>query len=300
MFRQPHFWLSDLHAAQTYPAIEERAKTAHTVEWCDVWFYQRIASGRRCSCHALGATPYMGCPVCYMVGIPGGYIKWGTVQAVVDVTLPGLVMTGIRRADTKSAGSMVLALEDGVLDGMAIATVELGGGAAEAVDFVQWDEDGGNIAWDFQTPAMFPADTWDALTVANLTRRLGDAVQIVRIRLRLHRASTSSPGPLVARAFVRTRRAPEDQTCVKISRPRIQHQLALAELGVSDDWQVQRWWADATLPRITDEDWFYEVSAKRAWKVIDIDRHAPQNHTLAYDFSLRKVQDGEAILRYPP
>lgn len=237
---------------------------------------------------------------CFQTGIPGGYLKWGTTQAMVDCTLPGLALNGIRRAEVKSAGPLVLALEDGVLDGMAVATVEIGGGDAETVSFTQWDEEGSNIAWDFQTPAMYPADRWDSLTVANLTKRLGDAVQVVRIRLRLHRASIATPGPLVARAYVRTRRAPEDHTAVKISRPRIQHQLALAELGVTDDWQVQRWWADATLPRITDEDWFYEVEARRAWKVIDIDRHAPQNHTLDYDFSLRKVQDGEAILGYPP
>lgn len=293
----PHWTILDHHMLQTYPAYREREKTALKGEYVDTSYYQAIYSGRRCSCWGTNTAAAKNCRICYGRGIVGGWLKYGTEQWILDATTPDLTMTNVQM-NTAAEGPLIFSLTEEADYGEIEAPGTFNGcaGAVDMIDLIQWDEEGKNVAWYIQTVA---APDWIPLTRDNVYRLLGKQPQIFRVKATLRRPSTHADSPLIAKCHLRIHRTKDDETRIRINRPRMTHQMTLAELGVTDDWATQRWWLDATLPNVTDQDWFYERTRQIRWKVTDTDKMAPQNYLLAWDITLRKTQDWEGIGSFP-
>lgn len=295
---------------QTYPGMQERNIRAVDAEHVALLFYQQLRAGRRCSCWGKNENPSKVCEVCYGVGIVGGYQKFGTRQWVLDTTAPRLALNNVEVFVTKGEGPTVFGLAEGATQGEILtkgdfqgnwgqahtSTCPPGEGPIDAVHSHFWSEADGDISLFIKTLA---ATTWVPLTKDNLNN-LFTAPQLFDVKIELRRPSVEAQTPLFQHLMLRVFRTGSAATLLKANRPRGTHAQALSELGVSDEWSTERWWFNQTVPTLTDLDWFLDIARDIRWKAIDTDHMAPQNRSLSWDVSVRKVQDYEQpILNYP-
>lgn len=293
---------------QTYPGMRERNKRALKGEYLEVYFYQQIQSARRCSCWGSNTNPSGVCLICYGTGRVGGYQKYGTEQWILDATLPGVTMNNVEVLVTKQEGPDVFGLVKGAKHGELIARGDFqawgrqgaqgcppGRGPVDLIDLKAWGQEDGSLGVFVKTPAQA---TWQSLTETVLNG-LFTTPQRFDVKVTFDRPSVSAESPLFEHLGIRVFRTGPADTIIRCNRPLATQAVSLSELGVLDEWATERWWFDATLPRITDLDWFYEVERGERWKVIDTQKFAPQNYLLSWDASVRRVQTFERMAKYP-
>lgn len=282
---------------QTYPAFERRNWRILEGEWVNLSYFQKIASGRRCSCWGNNTSPSGKCRICYKTGIVGGWNKLGTKSWILDPTTADMKLTGIQLVPTEQEGPMVFELADEATYGEIVVTGDFEGcwGPLDLFESLHWAGDG-EIHHYIKTPAQ---TAWIVLTEANLESLLSTP-QRFDIKITMRRPNVNVPEPpLVSKLLIRIHRTSDDTTLVKANRPRGTHALALTELGTLEEWTTLRHWFDSTLSNITSDDWFWERQNDIRWKAVDVERFAPQNYLLSTDVTLRKVQDFEPISAFP-
>jgi len=283
---------------QTFPAIRHRNEISLMGEWVSCSYFQKVASGRRCSCWGANSAPAENCKVCYQTGIVGGWNKVGTAQWVLDPTLPNVQLLNIKPYVLQD-GPTVWGLADGALTGSIEVTGSFEGawGAWDAWDGLHWAGNG-TVAHHIKTPA---STAWLPLTTTNLVN-LFSTPQLFTVRVTLTRPSTGlqyAEEPIFSKLALRVHRTEVDSTEVRCNRPRGTHALALTEMGLLDEWTSERSWWDSTLPSLGSEDWFYDRGRAVRWKVVDVDMLAPNNYLLSWDVTARKVQAFEPMANFP-
>lgn len=283
---------------QTYPAFYRRNQQILNGEWVALSYFQRITSGRRCSCWGNNTSPSGKCRVCYKTGVVGGYQKYGTKQWILDGTTPNLILNNVQLSPTTQEGPLIFELADNALTGDIVVTGSFDGcwGPLDVFDPLWWNGDG-EIGAFIKTPAQ---TAWIPLSEASL-ENLFSTPQRFDIKLTLKRPNINvTEPPLVSKLVMRIQRTDTDHTLVKANRPRGTHTLALSELGVLEEWTSERWWLDSSeVANLTSEDWFYDRNNDVKWKVVDTDKFAPQNYLLSWDATVTKVQDFEPISAFP-
>lgn len=293
---------------QTYPGMVQRHIRAVDVEHVQVQFYQQLRAGRRCSCWGSNTHASGSCEVCYGIGIVGGYAKYGCAQWVLDATAPHMTLSNIDVLLTKQEGPHVFGLTEGATSGEILIPGDLQGnwgqpglcppeeGPVDVIDSHHWEEDDGKISFFIRTPAQ---TTWQRLDKEHLNNLL-IYPQRFDVRITFDRPSVNAPSPLLQHLMIRVFRTDVAATRLKANRPRGTHAQSLAELGVLDEWTSERWWFESQVPNLTDLDWFLDVARDIRWKAVDTDKMAPQNVTLSWDVTVRKVQSFEQrIMKYP-
>lgn len=293
---------------QTYPGMKERNKRAVDVEFVRLYFYQQLRAGRRCSCWGNNTNASAACEVCHGTGIVGGFLKYGCAQWMLDTTAPGLVLNNIDVLMTKQEGPHVFGLSEGATSGEILIHGDLQGnwgrpgdcpheeGPVDLIDSHYWQDLDGQISFFIRTAANA---TWQPLTRKNLNG-LFQYPQRFDVRVTMERPSVEAQTPLFQHLFIRVFRTQQSACELKANRPRGTHAQSLAELGVLDEWTSERWWFTQEVPHPTDLDWYLDINRNIRWKAVDTDQMAPQQVTLSWDVTVRKVQDFEQrIMRYP-
>jgi hypothetical protein len=76
---------SQIVREQLIPQISNRTRNSISVDGRHVLLYQRLRSGRRCTCwQGVDSTPTSECPICLATGFSGGFLKWGTDLYLMD------------------------------------------------------------------------------------------------------------------------------------------------------------------------------------------------------------------------
>ena len=112
-----HEFLRDVLA----PRMQTMNANAVTVDRRYFYYFQRKKTGRRCSCFEVETSPEKQCPVCYGVGIVGGFEKFGTKTEVLDYTAPNLVLVNVEPNLNDDTRPVYLRLVDGATKGYAEA-----------------------------------------------------------------------------------------------------------------------------------------------------------------------------------
>jgi hypothetical protein len=294
---------------QTYPGMIERNKRAVDAEHVPLQYYQQIRAGRRCSCWGSNTNPSGICEVCYGVGIVGGYSKYGCAQWTLDATSPSVTLNNVDLLITKQEGPHLFGLSDGAVSGEILVVGDLQGnwgkpstgcceeeGTVDLIDSHFWQDADGQISFFVRTPAQ---TAWCPLTKHQLNSML-QYPQRFDLRITMQRPSVEAQTPLFQHLLIRVFKHDRAGSQLKANRPRGTHAQSLAELGVLDEWTSERWWFTSQIPMPTDLDWFLDTNRNIRWKAVDTDQFAPQNTTLSWDITVRKVQDFEQrILKYP-
>ena len=293
---------------QTYPGMIERNKRAIDAEFVPLQFYQQIRSGRRCSCWGSNTNPSAICEVCYGVGIVGGYSKFGCAQWVLDATAPDVTLNNIDVLMTKQEGPHLFGLSDGATSGEIFVPGDLQGnwgkpgvcpheeGPVDVINSHYWQDEDGQISFFIRTPAR---TAWTPLNKEHLNSLL-QYPQRFDVRITMQRPGVNAATPLLQHLMLRVFKTNQAATRIQANRPRGTHAQSLAELGVLDEWTSERWWFTSQIPAPTDLDWFLDTNRNIRWKAVDTDQFAPQNTTLSWDLTVRKIQSFEQrIMKYP-
>ena len=293
---------------QTYPGMVQRNIRSVDAEHVALQFYQQLRSGRRCTCWGSNTNASGSCEVCYGTGIVGGFLKYGCAQWILDATAPNLTLNNISILMTKQEGPHLFGLAEGAVSGEIIIPGDLQGnwgrpgacpreeGPVDVIDSQFWEDKDGQISFFIRSP-QFTA--WRPLTKEHLTTLL-QYPQRFDVRITMQRPGVEAETPLLQHLMLRVFRTNKAATQMKANRPRGTHAQSLAELGVLDEWTSERWWFESRVPNLTDLDWFLDINRNIRWKAVDTDKMAPQDVTLSWDVTVRKVQDFEQrILKYP-
>jgi hypothetical protein len=296
---------------QTYPGIAERNKRALTGEWLDVFLYQQIRSGRRCSCWGSNQNPSKVCEVCYGTGLVGGFQKYGTAAWLLDATTPNLALNNIVLYSSRE-GPEVFGLAENAVSGEIYVPGDLQGnwGPLDTLITTAWPGEDGEIGFFVRTPAK---PDWQPLrdsligkTVSHVcgvtsATTLFNTPQRFDIKVTMQRSSIQAETPLLEKLFLRIYRTSKEAAILRANRPRSTHANSLSELGILDEWTSERWWFNQLVPRsVSDLDWFCEIVRDIRWKALDTDFFAPQNFALSWDIAVRKIQNFErGMMRFP-
>jgi hypothetical protein len=110
---------------QLAPRIQTRSANALTVDRREFYYFHRKRSGRRCSCVYHETEAHDSCPVCYGVGVVGGYEKFGCHTESLDFTTPGLILVNVEPNFDEDTRPVHLRLMEGAKFGYAEAEFQL-------------------------------------------------------------------------------------------------------------------------------------------------------------------------------
>ena len=102
----------ELLVNQLAPRIQSKSANAVTVDRRNFYLMKRRRSGRRCSCWKVETSADSGCPVCYGIGIVGGFEKFGTISETLDYTTPNLIMVNVEPNLADDTRPVYLKLKD--------------------------------------------------------------------------------------------------------------------------------------------------------------------------------------------
>lgn len=289
-------WVRQIATRQTYPAIRRRNVLSLDADPVNLYFYQKLLSGRRCTCWGKDANPHVHCANCFGQGIVGGYNKFGTSQVVVDTSLPEVRVVGLVR-ETELEGPEVWVLEDEALTGYLEARIHFQGnwGPLDHLSTLHYTPDGSVVRWTIRALGQ---SQYVPLNRQNL-EELFTRPQLLEVRMECERPGLEAHSPVIVNAHLRIKRTPETEIIVKANRPKITHAYALAELGVLDEYTTAVHWLDHTISQVTSNDWFYNTDEEIRWRVVDVSDLAPQNYLLSREATCRRVLKSEPIAKYP-
>ena len=276
------------------PIIARKSQNASNVNPSYFEFFQRLKTGRRCSCFAVETEPAGICPVCYGTGICGGYSKRGTKTEVFDVTYPHVACANTspdyNQPTRPIFWSLIKSSVYGTID--FDLTLRSNIGQLDLLEIKDFIPEGTDINYYIKSPAE---TAFSALNEASLKLRLGQ--QKLMFRVVMKRKSPKSPLPKLI--SIRIAYKLIQNTEVRIDIPRHQESLTLEEFGVYQSFSSQTFWLDNTLKNISTEDWFYNVLDDTRWKVIEVSDNKPHGILTSWDLTTRIIQNFEGYSRVP-
>lgn len=273
---------------QLLPRIDEKNKRAVKTVQTPVFFFSKIQTGRRCSCWTVDSSPDSLCVACYGTGVVGGYAKYGTYLEVVDVTHPNTRTVNVLPDYSRKSKPIYFTLTPGAKEGTIITRIELKTniGTADVIKGTREVPMGGEMSSFIQAPTD-PEPV--PFTKQSFEQRLTNPW--LDIRVDMTRPSVKSESPKFGLFYIRYNRLEEQILLANI--PRTQKSNLLAELGISDDWQHQKFFFDSTLRSVTTEDFLVSAKNKTRWKINNVDESNPGDYLLSWDLDTRLVQHYE-------
>jgi hypothetical protein len=276
------------------PIIARASQNASNVNPVYFEYFQRIKTGRRCSCWTVEAEPQGICPCCFGTGIVGGYNKRNTKTHVFDVTYPGVGTANVTpdyNAPTRPCyWSLIKTAVFGTLDFEVPLARNIG--QLDLLDIKDWSPEGTEITYWVKSPSE--AD-YSRMTEATIALRLGQ--RKLQFRVVMKRVSPTSPFPKLVCLRIAYRLKP--QTEVRVNIPRVQESLTLEEFGIYQSFNSQTFWLDNTLRNISTEDWLYSTLDATRWKVIEVTDNKPAGILTSWDLTCRLIQTFESYAIVP-
>jgi hypothetical protein len=284
----------DVATNQLIKRIAERNHTALEVVPTPIYFYSKIHAGRRCSCFDVNISQHSQCRCCFGTGRVGGYMKHGTNLEIIDVTHPNIrtvnVIPDYQTLIWPRRFKLVEGAKEGYFETRMYPETNIG-----RIDhiFNLSNEPAGTALHAYLKAAV---DTeWQSFTRTSLQQRLYNTW--IDFRIVFKRSTISSPSPTFRMFYLRYDRL-EDKT-LTANVPRTTKSNLLGEMGVADDWDLQRFWMDNTARSVTTEDFVAHINANTRWKINTVNESAPQNMLLSWEVDTRLILSYEAMQFVP-
>lgn len=284
----------EIAMGQLIPRIDEKNKRAVKTVQTPVYFFSKIQTGRRCSCWTVDSSPDTLCVACYGSGTVGGYAKHGTYLEVVDVTHPNVSTINVWPDFRRKTKPIYFALTPGSKAGRITARIELKTniGTADVITGTRELPSGSEMRSFIQAPTD-PEPV--PFTKESFEQRLTNPW--VDLQVDMYRTSVRSESPKFGLFYIRYNRLEKQVILANI--PRTQKSNLLAEMGISDDWQHQKFFFDSTIRSVTTEDFLVAVDQNTRWKILHIDESNPGNYLLSWDMDTRLVRNYEPTIFVP-
>jgi hypothetical protein len=284
---------------QLIPQIANRTRNAISVDRREVFFYQRLRSGRRCSCWTgVESSPHSECPICWSTGWAGGFYKWGTHLYSFD---PSRQWYGMNVHLTPQYGvPLWWELEEGKTQGYIEWSEEPSLRTYYGLDSqrLEYRKGDGTLTFTFKLVGVdptfipFTTDAFKArILVANGSRFI--------FRVSLSRPLSTDDSPKMQQFWFRLLTNSAGPPILYVDMPRRNESNVLAEYGVLETFQpIQMVFSDA-IQRINLEDLVVRLHDMTRWKVIESSPNDPLNILTSHDIQVRKVFQTEALWNVP-
>lgn len=279
---------------QLIPQIVKRSRNAVKVNRHDFLFFQRMQSGRRCSCFSIEQSPYGGCLICFGVGIVGGYEKYGCGTEIIDVTRPGIRMVNVEPNFEARTRPVLFSLIDGATRGWIECDVDIHANV-RMVDVLQVRDSVPDRRSQKVSALLQVGSDWQPLTEQTLSTQLGN--HRITIRVEFTRRLVTSPSPMLSHLYLRYRKM--DTPLVIADIPRRNKSIILEEFGFSDRFEtISLFLADE--PRnVATEDFFVMIEEGTRWKVTDESENKPGGILTSHDVMCRLINSWEPYSQVP-
>jgi hypothetical protein len=281
---------------QLIPRIARRNQIAVETIQTRMHLYHRLLPGqdRRCSCFDVEISPSSLCRVCYGTGVVGGYTKYGTNLAVLDVTHPSVRTVGIIPDYTRRSRPRHFVLQEGATRGYLVTRIPLQTttGVLDML-YVQHDAPPGTQldariqAPSDPTPVVFTRDA--------LAARLFNPW--VEVRINMERSTVATPSPRFGALYFRYERFEDKVLLVNV--PRRERKSMLTDTGLTDEWNPQSFWTDNKAKYIGEQDLLFDLDTDRRWKITQVSANAPQEKLLSWDLQARLLRNYESETKFP-
>lgn len=281
---------------QLLPRIARRNQIAAETIRTRVHLYHRllVGQGRRCSCFDVEISPSSLCRACYGTGVVGGYVKYGTNLAVLDVTHPSVRTVGVIPDYTRRSRPRHFILQDGSRYGHLSTRIPLQTTTGQLdMLYVQHNAPPGTQldarirAPSDPAPVVFTRDA--------LAARLFNPW--IEVRINMSRSTVATPSPRFGVLYFRYERF-EDKTLL-INVPRRERKSMFTDTGLVDEWNPQTFWTDNKVKYIGEQDLFFDLDTDRRWKVTQASANAPQEKLLSWDLQARLIRNYEPEIQLP-
>lgn len=276
------------------PMIAQKSRNALNCAPIYIEYYQRLKTGRRCSCFGIEIDPTGLCPVCFGTGVVGGYNKRGTKTEIFDATYPNVVTSNIQADYGAQTRPIYWSLVDTAVYGTIEYTVPINKniGLVDVFDIRDYQPTGTEIQYFIRSDEE---TSFVELTREALEYRLNTSFLHFFIIMKRKTPATALPKLQLIRISYRLLRL----TGLRADIPRMVESLTLEELGIYESFSSQSFFLDNTLKNCTTEDFIINTQDNTRWKVTEVNSNNPMNITLSWDLTCRKVQDFEPYAKVP-
>jgi hypothetical protein len=288
---------SQIVREQLIPQISNRTRNSISVDGRHVLLYQRLRSGRRCTCwQGVDSTPTSECPICLATGFSGGFLKWGTDLYLMD---PSREWRGINVLLNPLIGVPPwFTLEAGAVSGYVEWYEDLLKTSYFGLDVSRFEyrRNRGSIELQLKLEGSDPS--YVPFTENALKQRvlLANGGRIF-FRVYMKRAVASDPSPMFLYFMFRTLVRSTEQPILLVDIPRRNESVVLQEFGILESLnQVNMVFSDV-VKRINVEDAVIRLFDMTRWKVIESSPNDPKNLLTSHDVNVRKVYEDEGINR---
>lgn len=287
--------LAQRHAREDLlPMIAQKSRNALNVTPTYIEYFQRLRTGRRCSCFTFETDPNALCPACFGTSIVGGYTKRGTRTEVFDVTFPNVVTANIEADYSTMARPVYWALLDTAVYGTIDFSVQINKnvGLLDVFDIRDYQPTGTTIQYFVRSD---DETNFVPLTREALEQRLTSSFVHFHIVMKRKTPAVPIPKLQVFRFSYRLLRL----SALRADIPRPSESKVLEELGVYDSWTNQTFYLDSTLKNCTADDFIINLQDNTRWRVQEVKGNVPLNVTLSWDLTCRKVSPHEHYMEVP-
>jgi len=276
------------------PIIAREAQNASNVNPVYFEYFQRIKTGRRCSCWTVEANPQGICPCCFGTGIVGGYNKRGTKTHTFDVTYQDVGAANVSpdyNSPTRPCyWSLIKTAVYGTLDFEVYLANNIG--KVDLFGIKDFCPEGTEINYWVKSPGE---SRYTRASRESIECRLGQIK--LQFRVEMKRASPTSPFPKLI--CIRISYRVQSHTEIRANIPRVQESLTLEEFGIYQSFTSQPFWLDNTLKNISTEDWMYNTLDSTRWKAIEVTDNKPHGILTSWDLTCRLIQSFEPYSLVP-
>lgn len=276
------------------PMIAQKTRNAINVVPIYIEYFQRLKTGRRCSCFGVEADPTGLCPVCFGTGVVGGYNKRGTKTEIFDVTHPNVVTTNIQAEYGAQTRPIYWSLIDTAVYGTIEFSIPINSniGLIDVFDISDYKPTGTDIQYFIRSENEVD---FVELTRTSIEERLKTSFIHFLIVMKRKTPSTAVPKLQLIRFSYRLLRL----TGLRADIPRRADSLTLEEFGIYESFSTQSFALDNTLKNCTTEDFIINLQDNTRWKVTEVKNNNPLNIILSWDLVCRKIQDFEPYAKVP-
>jgi hypothetical protein len=276
------------------PIIARKSQNASNVDPIYFEYFQRVKTGRRCSCFEIETDPAGICPVCFGTGIVGGYNKRGTKTEVFDVTYPNVAAANATPDYNQPTRPVYWSLIKSAVFGTIDFEVGLKTniGVLDLLDIKDYQPTGTSIAYYVRSPSEADFTT---LTEDSLRVRLGQ--QKLFFRVEMKRVSPVAQLPKLVSIRIAYRLIVNTE--IRVNIPRVRESLALEEFGIYQSFSGQTFWLDNTLKNVSAEDWMYNTLDGTRWKVTEVSDNKPHGILTSWDLTARLIHSQEGYYIVP-
>jgi len=289
--KKAHEFAKDLYV----PMIRRRETNAIHTDPKYFYLYQKLLTGRRCSCFVAATGPTGKCPICHQQGVVGGFVKYGTNQVVVDVTYPNTILVNIHPNYEEATRPNFFILDDNALIGYIQARINLNG-SYEHLDLFQTIASRmTNTAHVVTNIKTHDENTFVEATLENIEARLPAGK--LDFQVILSRSSRKEKSPVLSHIFVRWMLMNDLRVLGDVDR--FSESRTLGELGYVDQLTTINANFDSQIANFTTEDWLYRIDQAKRWKFIEVKPNKPLDQLTSWDCTLRVIFDYESYSSVP-